>query len=144
MKVLIIKLLCFSYLACFPRGGLVFLILWALGLWVWSIPIKLVEFAMGRYTKKNVIASFKELVGPWAQWMGAWVICVSLLIGYIYTPILFRIFYEQLCSGYYSVVLGWCFYYCIHSMAFPLPESYAESVERWEELNVRKVILSSS
>eukprot|EP00118_Oscarella_pearsei_P003315 m.13866 g.13866 ORF g.13866 m.13866 type:complete len:554 (+) comp25278_c0_seq1:1702-3363(+) len=100
------------------QGGLVFLLLWGLGLWVWSIPIKLVEFAIGRYTRKNVIASFKELIGPWAQWMGAWIVLITLFIG-----------------AYYSVVLGWCFYYLIHSMAYPLPQSYAESTERWEELN---------
>eukprot|EP00118_Oscarella_pearsei_P003316 m.13872 g.13872 ORF g.13872 m.13872 type:complete len:549 (+) comp25278_c0_seq2:3519-5165(+) len=100
------------------QGGLVFLVLWAIGLWVWSIPIILIEYAVGRYTRKPVITSFKEMVGPWSQWMGGWIAAVMLLIG-----------------GYYSVVLGWCFYYFVHSMFNELPHTLEDSRERWDNLH---------
>lgn len=63
-------------------GGLTFLILWFFGLWVWSVPILLVEYGVGRYTRKTVIQAFRYMAGPHFQWMGGFVAFVVLGIGY--------------------------------------------------------------
>ncbi|XP_062520561.1 uncharacterized sodium-dependent transporter YocR-like [Corticium candelabrum] len=99
------------------EGGLTFLILWFCGLWVWSVPILLVEYAVGRYTRKNVLQSFRIMAGPYAQWMGGFIAFVVLGI-----------------AAYYSVVLGWCFYYFVYHCAFALPTTYGESYEEWDNL----------
>jgi NSS family neurotransmitter:Na+ symporter len=78
----------------FPRlagqyGGS-FLIPWFLFLFLWSIPLLMVEFSIGKSTRMGVIASFKKIAGGRYTWMGIFVsVCT--------TAILF----------YYSVVSGW-------------------------------------
>ncbi|GFR67940.1 sodium-dependent transporter [Elysia marginata] len=85
-------------------GGLVFLIAWLLFLLLWSIPMVMIEYATGRYTRKAVVGAFRELVGPRASWCGMWISTVFFLIG-----------------CYYCVILGWCFYYFIYCAAHELP-----------------------
>jgi SNF family Na+-dependent transporter len=65
------------------QGGLTFILLWFIGLWVWSVPILLVEYAVGRYTRKTVVQVFRYMVGPYAQWMGGFVAMVVLGIAYV-------------------------------------------------------------
>ncbi|XP_012935524.1 uncharacterized sodium-dependent transporter HI_0736, partial [Aplysia californica] len=83
---------------------------WVLFLVLWSIPMLTIEYGTGRYTQKAVVASFRQLVGDRAAWMGAWVCMVSFMI-----------------SCYYSVVLGWCFYYLMYCIANELPTEPADS-----------------
>ena len=64
-------------------GALVFLIVWFCFLWLWSVPIIILEFAAGRFTRKGGIESMAQLAGPSHRWMGAWVIFVSCAIGYV-------------------------------------------------------------
>lgn len=78
----------------FPRlagqyGGS-FLILWLVFLLIWSIPILLAEFSMGKKMKASIISSFKGLLGKHFAWMGFFVTCCALGIAF-----------------YYSVVTGW-------------------------------------
>ena len=68
---------------CLFLGGLTFVLLWFIGLWVWSVPILLVEYAVGRYTRKTVVQVFRHMVGPYAQWMGGFVAFVVLGIAYV-------------------------------------------------------------
>jgi NSS family neurotransmitter:Na+ symporter len=80
----------------FPRivaknGGGAFLIAWMLFLFLWSIPLLLGEFAIGKHTRYGTIGSFAKLIGKKFAWMGGFV-------GLCATAIMF----------YYSVVMGWC------------------------------------
>jgi NSS family neurotransmitter:Na+ symporter len=57
------------------------------------------------------------MVGPYAQWMGGFVAMVVLGI-----------------AAYYSVVLGWCFYYFVYHCAYSLPSTIEESRAEWDSL----------
>ncbi len=83
----------------FPRivaanGGGSFLIPWVIFLFLWSIPLIMTEFAMGKMTRYGTVGSFAVLVGKKFAWMGTFV-------GFVTTAIMF----------YYSVVAGWCIRY---------------------------------
>jgi NSS family neurotransmitter:Na+ symporter len=83
----------------FPRivsqqGGGAFLIPWILFLFLWSIPLLIIEISMGKKARSGVIGSFGKIVGKNYAWMGTFVTFVT-------TAIMF----------YYSVVTGWCLKY---------------------------------
>ena len=88
----------------FPReaatnGGGSFLIPWVVFLLLWSVPLLLVEFAMGRAARRGPIGAFASLFGRGRAWMGAWVAFTA-------TAIMF----------YYSVVMGWTIRYFVGSV----------------------------
>ncbi|XP_006818352.1 putative sodium-dependent transporter YocR [Saccoglossus kowalevskii] len=91
-------------------GALQFLLVWVLFLFLWSIPILFIEYAVGRYCKLSVIRSYKFLIGSKNMWCGGWIITTATLI-----------------SAYYAVLVGWCFYYAVYFMIYPLPENLTES-----------------
>jgi neurotransmitter:Na+ symporter, NSS family len=79
----------------FPRvaatnGGGSFLVAWFVFLLLWSVPLILVEFAMGKATRYGGPGAFARIMGRRWAWMGAWVAWVA-------TAIMF----------YYAVVAGW-------------------------------------
>ncbi|MGW8268582.1 MAG: sodium-dependent transporter, partial [Longimicrobiales bacterium] len=79
----------------FPRiaasnGGGSFLVAWAVFLLLWSVPLLILEFGMGKGTRKGTVGAFATTLGPKFGWMGAWVAWTA-------TAIMF----------YYSVVMGW-------------------------------------
>ncbi len=76
------------------NGGGSFLIPWIIFLFVWSVPLIILEFTIGKYTRKGPVGAFVYLAGEKFAWMGAFVVIVS-------TAIMF----------YYSVVTGWCLKY---------------------------------
>jgi SNF family Na+-dependent transporter len=83
----------------FPRiaaanGGGSFLVAWVCFLLLWSVPLLLVEFSMGKATRYGTVGAFSRLIGQRFAWMGAWVAFTA-------TAIMF----------YYSVVAGWTFRY---------------------------------
>jgi NSS family neurotransmitter:Na+ symporter len=85
----------------FPRivsqnGGGAFIIAWLLFLFLWSIPLLVVEISIGKKTRLGVIGSFGKIMGRKFAWMGTFVAFVT-------TAIMF----------YYSVVTGWCLKYFI-------------------------------
>jgi len=87
----------------FPRlagqyGGS-FLIPWLLFLFLWSIPLLMVEFSIGKKSELGTIGSFYKAVGKNFAWMG-W------FVGFCTTAILF----------YYSVVCGWSLKYFVLSI----------------------------
>ncbi|XP_064597738.1 uncharacterized sodium-dependent transporter YocR-like [Liolophura sinensis] len=92
------------------KGGLVFLMVWVLFLFLWSIPMLLIEYTMGRYTKTAIVQSFRFFIGNKATWCGAWVSFVPFAI-----------------NSYYSVVLGWCFYYTYYCIGYELPTTNLDS-----------------
>lgn len=83
----------------FPRvaatnGGGSFLVAWLVFLFIWSIPLMILEFSFGKKARRGVIGSFVEMGGKRLAWMGGWVALCA-------TAIMF----------YYSVVAGWCLRY---------------------------------
>ncbi len=95
----------------FPRiaaqnGGGEFLVAWVAFLLLWSIPLILVEFGMGRKTRSGPVKAFVQMMGPRWAWMGAFVAFVA-------TAIMF----------YYSVVAGWTLRYVWGSVTGELPGS---------------------
>jgi SNF family Na+-dependent transporter len=83
----------------FPRiaaanGGGSFLVAWVVFLLLWSVPLLLVEFSMGKATRYGPVGAFASLIGRQWAWLGAWVAWTA-------TAIMF----------YYSVVAGWTIRY---------------------------------
>ncbi|MEM9339510.1 MAG: sodium-dependent transporter, partial [Bacteroidota bacterium] len=82
----------------FPRlagqyGGS-FILLWILFLFIWSIPLLLSEFAIGKKFKNGVIGSFAQFTGKKYAWMGFFITICTLGIAF-----------------YYSIVTAWAFQY---------------------------------
>ena len=81
----------------FPRiaasnGGGSFLVAWVVFLLLWSVPLMIAEFAIGKTARRGTIGAFVHFGGRGYAWMGAFVALCA-------TAIMF----------YYSVVTGWCF-----------------------------------
>ena len=67
----------------FPRiaasnGGGSFLVAWAVFLLLWSVPLLILEFGMGKATRSGTIGSFVKMIGPGFACVGAWVAVTSL------------------------------------------------------------------
>ena len=82
----------------FPRlagqyGGS-FILLWILFLFIWSIPLLLAEFSIGKKFRKGVIGSFGAFAGKQYSWMGFFITLCTLGIAF-----------------YYSVVTAWTLQY---------------------------------
>jgi NSS family neurotransmitter:Na+ symporter len=78
------------------HGGGAFLLPWLLFTLVWSIPLLMVELAMGKSTRKGPVGAFGVLLGPRSTWMGGFVALCTLAIMF-----------------YYSVVTGWSGWYFV-------------------------------
>lgn len=76
------------------NGGGSFLIPWVIFLLIWSVPLIIAEFAIGKSTRMGPVGALSKTAGSKFGWMGAWIVFVS-------TAIMF----------YYSVVTGWCIRY---------------------------------
>ena len=101
----------------FPRvaaenGGAAFLIPWLLFLFLWSLPLLIAEFGLGRGSRRGVIGAFADLVGRRCAWMGGFVAVTSVMILF-----------------YYSVVTGWTLKYFAATLLGSLQGSTAE--EYW-------------
>lgn len=96
-------------------GAGAFLIAWVIFLFLWSIPLIIAEYAIGREGRKGVVGSFIHSAGKRFAWMGSFVAFVA-------TAIMF----------YYSVVAGWCIYYFFAMALRPLPADLAASTGVWE------------
>ena len=87
----------------FPRivaknGGGEFLVAWIVFLLLWSVPLILLEFGLGRMTRSGPVRAFVKVAGPGWAWMGALIVCACSAI---------------MC--YYSVVAGWTVRYAVAS-----------------------------
>lgn len=81
-------------------GAGAFLIAWLVFLFIWSIPLIIAEYALGRKGRMGLIGTFTKLAGEGFAWMGGFV-------GFVATAIMF----------YYSVVAGWCLFYFIEMVS---------------------------
>ena len=98
----------------FPRiaaqnGGAAFLIPWLLFLVIWSLPLLISEFGLGRGARRGPIGTFTLLLGPRFAWMGGFVTVTTIMIMF-----------------YYSVVTGWTLKYFVASVMDGSPDNAAE------------------
>ena len=83
----------------FPRmvganGGGSFLVPWLIFLFIWSVPLIIAEFALGKRSRTGTVGTFRIFAGKNFAWMGLWTAWISTAIGF-----------------YYAVVTGWCLNY---------------------------------
>ena len=102
----------------FPRiaatqGGGSFLVAWVVFLLLWSIPLLILEFGMGKGTRSGPVGAFAKTMGRKFGWMGAWVAWTA-------TAIMF----------YYSVVMGWTIRFFWAAIVGDVPDMPAGSF--WE------------
>ncbi len=86
---------------------------WACFLLLWSIPLLILEFGMGKGTRRGLVGAFAKTLGPKFGWMGAWVAWVAIAIMF-----------------YYSVVMGWTIRFFVASLTREIPS--AEPGALWE------------
>ncbi len=97
----------------FPRiaasnGGGSFLVAWVIFLFLWSVPLMIVEFSFGKRSRRGAIGAFVSMGGRGYAWMGGFVaLCASAIM------------------FYYSVVTGWCFRYLMASLGGGLTDAGA-------------------
>lgn len=93
----------------FPRvaaenGGGAFLIVWILALFLWAIPVLIVEMGMGKTSGRGILGSFRHFLGDRGAWLGGFVACCALGIMF-----------------YYAVVMGWCLrFFCMSLIGAPV------------------------
>jgi len=97
------------------EGAGSFLIAWVIFLFIWSIPLIIAEYSLGRKFRSGVIGIFKKAVSEKLTWMGTFVAFVSTAIAFFYT-----------------VVTGWCFYYFFFTLTNRLPLTTEDAVSTWE------------
>ena len=99
-------------------GAGAFLVAWLSFLILWSIPLIIAEYGIGRNGRSGIVGAFAKLIGNKKGWMGGF-------IGFVATAIMF----------YYSVVAGWCLYYLFQSLTSSLPDSYEASMMLWDNFH---------
>jgi len=102
----------------FPRmvganGGGSFLVPWLIFLFLWSIPLIIAEFALGKRSRTGTVGTFRIFAGRRFAWMGLWTAWISTAIGF-----------------YYAVVTGWCINYFQAAMRGGLTAD-VDTVEVW-------------
>ena len=97
------------------NGGGSFLIPWVIFLLIWSVPLIIAEFAIGKSTRMGPVGALTKVAGKKFGWMGAWIVFVS-------TAIMF----------YYSVVTGWCIRYFFSAASGDLFNTYAH-LKYWND-----------
>ena len=102
----------------FPRmvganGGGSFLVPWLIFLFLWSVPLIIAEFALGKRSRTGTVGAFRIFAGKRFAWMGLWTAWISTAIGF-----------------YYAVVTGWCINYFQTAIRGGLG-SEVDTVEVW-------------
>ncbi|TPP60355.1 Sodium dependent neurotransmitter transporter, partial [Fasciola gigantica] len=95
-------------------GSLTFLIAWACSLFFWSLPLSIVEYSLGRFTRTSPLGAFHKFLGNKLIWLGGWIVGVTYMI-----------------TAYFSVIVGWCLYYLYKSCALsslPLDEETSTAI----------------
>jgi len=103
----------------FPRmvganGGGTFLIPWLFFLFIWSIPLVIAEYAMGKRSRTGTVGTFRIFAGKRFAWMGLWTAWISTAIGF-----------------YYAVVSGWTVKYFQLGITGALNGKGVDTTEVW-------------
>ncbi len=106
----------------FPRvaaqnGGGAFLIPWALFLFLWSVPLMLVEFGMGRAARQGPVGAFGAFLGRFG-------VVPGVFVAFCTTAIMF----------YYAVVTGWCAYYTV-ALAVDFGHITSNATGHWQSVS---------
>jgi NSS family neurotransmitter:Na+ symporter len=96
------------------NGGGTFLIPWLFFLFVWSIPLVIAEFAMGKRSRVGTVGTFRIFAGKKFAWMGLWTAWISTAIGF-----------------YYAIVAGWCLKYFQLGISGGLTGDGVDTTEVW-------------
>ena len=96
-------------------GAGAFLVAWLIFLFLWSVPLIIAEYALGRRGRSGVIGSVVAAAGGKFAWMGTF-------IGFVSTAIMF----------FYSVIVGWCLFYFFRMLSQPLPLTTEASMAIWD------------
>ena len=97
------------------EGAGAFLVAWVIFLFVWSIPLIIAEYALGRKGRMGVFGTFAKIAGERYAWMGGFV-------GVVATAIMF----------YYAVIAGWCVFYFVEMLTNPLPLTVESARGVWD------------
>ncbi len=97
------------------EGAGALILAWVIFLLMWSVPLIIAEYMIGRRFRMGVIGSFVKGMGERFAWMGAFVAFVATAIGF-----------------FYAVIVGWSLYYFIQMLFFGLPADNQASVAIWE------------
>jgi len=97
------------------NGGGSFLIPWVIFLLIWSVPLLIAEFAIGKSARMGPVGAIAKTAGKKFGWMGAYIVFVSAAIMF-----------------YYSVVTGWCMRYFYSAVSGNL-FSTTEHLTYWNE-----------
>jgi len=95
-------------------GAGAFLMAWLIFLFLWSIPLIIAEYALGRKHRSGVVGIFIKSIGKKFAWMGTFVAFVATAITFFYT-----------------VIVGWCIFYFIQTLTHTLPLTTEAAMETW-------------
>ena len=95
-------------------GAGAFLVAWITFLFLWSIPLIIVEYIMGRQSRMGTIGAFRNFMGKPFAFLGGFV-------GFVSTAIAF----------FYSVIVGWNIYYFGALTFGGLPQDSEASLVLW-------------
>jgi NSS family neurotransmitter:Na+ symporter len=97
------------------EGAGVLIIAWIICLLIWSIPLIIAEYFIGRKFRSGVVGSFSLTMGGRYAWMGGFVAFVATAI-----------------SFFYAVIVGWGLFYLGYFIFNPLPAEPSGAIELWE------------
>lgn len=97
------------------EGAGALIVAWIIFLFLWSIPLIIAEYLMGRKHRKGVVGAFVLGMGKRFAWMGAFV-------GFVATAI----------SFFYAVIVGWALYYFLRMTFFSLPTDTFAANAIWD------------
>jgi NSS family neurotransmitter:Na+ symporter len=96
------------------NGAGALIIAWLIFLFIWSIPLIITEYILGRKFRYGVVGNFIKGAGRKFAWMGGFVGVVATAI-----------------SLFYAVIVGWALYFFIYFLLNPLPGSASASAAIW-------------
>ncbi|MCF8380370.1 MAG: sodium-dependent transporter [Bacteroidales bacterium] len=97
------------------EGAGALIIAWIIFLFLWSIPLIIAEYFIGKKHRSGVISSFAKGMGQRFAWMGAFVAFVATAI-----------------SFFYAIIVGWALYYFFQMLVNPLPSDSTASLALWD------------
>jgi NSS family neurotransmitter:Na+ symporter len=95
-------------------GAGAFIIVWIIFLLLWSIPLIIGEYVVGKKFRLGLIGAISKTTDGKLTWMGGFMAIVATAITF-----------------FYSVVVGWCIYYFVFMLLNPLPETSEAATFIW-------------
>ena len=97
------------------EGAGALIIAWIVFLFLWSIPLIISEYLIGKKHRSGVVGAFSQGMGKKWAWMGSFVAIVATAI-----------------SFFYAVIVGWSLYYFIILLVNPLPADASSAIAIWD------------